>query len=57
MVLVADLAEFQIESGKESELHPFNNHFLLKSVVDLTAIPDLNLYEKVSFGQSFTLIV
>ncbi|KAL1807561.1 uncharacterized protein LOC108196822 [Daucus carota subsp. sativus] len=47
MVLVADIAEFQIESGKESELHPFNNHFLLKSVVDLTATPDLNLHEKV----------
>lgn len=47
MVLVADLAEFQIESGKESKLHPFSNHFLLKSIVDLTSTPDLNLHEKV----------
>ncbi|XP_074383189.1 uncharacterized protein LOC141724812 isoform X2 [Apium graveolens] len=47
MVLVADLAEFQIESGKESKLHPFSNHFLLKSIVDLTSTPDPNLHEKV----------
>lgn len=56
MVLVADLAEFQIESGKGSKLHPFSNHFLLKSIVDLTSMPDLNLHEKVSSGQSFTLV-
>ena len=47
MLLLADLAEYQLENVDRDEPPFFNNQDLLKSVVDLTASADLDLQEKV----------
>ena len=48
VLLVADLAECQLENGSNPEPHFFHNRFFLRSVVDLLASVDLDLQEKVS---------
>lgn len=48
MLLLADLAEYQLENVDGTELPIFSDRDLLKSVVDLiTASTDLGLQEKV----------
>lgn len=49
LYLVADLAESQLEFSDKAEPPFFSNHLFLKSVVDLLALYDLDLQEKV-FG-------
>ncbi|XP_050225426.1 hsp70 nucleotide exchange factor FES1 [Mercurialis annua] len=44
--LVADLAEYQLESVGRDELAFFSNQLFLKSVIDLTSLIDLDLQEK-----------
>ncbi|XP_027346107.1 hsp70 nucleotide exchange factor FES1 isoform X2 [Abrus precatorius] len=46
VLLLADLAEYQLENVDSDELPFFNDQDLLKSVVDLTASTDLDLQEK-----------
>ena len=48
VLLVADLAECQLENGSNPEPLFFHNRFFLRSVVDLLASVDLDLQEKVS---------
>lgn len=47
MLLLTDLADYQLENVDKDEPPFFNNQDLLKSVVDLTASTDLDLQEKV----------
>ncbi|WOL16192.1 hypothetical protein Cni_G24974 [Canna indica] len=44
--LVADLADYQIQHADNSILHYLSNRIVLKAVVDLILIPDLDLQEK-----------
>ncbi|XP_014517152.1 hsp70 nucleotide exchange factor FES1 [Vigna radiata var. radiata] len=46
VLLLADLAGFQLENADQDELPFFNDMNLLKSVVDLTASTDLDIQEK-----------
>ncbi|XP_061337756.1 hsp70 nucleotide exchange factor FES1 isoform X2 [Gastrolobium bilobum] len=46
MLLLAHLAEYQLENANRDEPSFFNDQDLLKSVVDLTASTDLDLQEK-----------
>ncbi|KAK9934192.1 hypothetical protein M0R45_021344 [Rubus argutus] len=46
VVLLGDLAEFQLESTDKDELPFFSDRILLKSVVDLISSVDLHLQEK-----------
>ncbi|TKY49995.1 Nucleotide exchange factor SIL1 [Spatholobus suberectus] len=46
VLLLADLAEYQLENVDRNEPPFFNDQDLLKSVVDLTASTDLDLQEK-----------
>ncbi|KAK7316568.1 hypothetical protein RJT34_00130 [Clitoria ternatea] len=46
ILLLADLAEYQLENRNRDEPPFFNDQDLLKSVVDLTASTDLDLQEK-----------
>ncbi|KAK7306615.1 hypothetical protein VNO77_44566 [Canavalia gladiata] len=46
VLLLADLAEYQLENVERDEPSFFNDQDLLKSVVDLTASTDLDLQEK-----------
>ena len=50
VVLVGDLAEFQLENSVFMDVYGsfLCNHIFLKSVVDLTSVPDLHLQEKVN---------
>nr|XP_027098044.1 uncharacterized protein LOC113717406 isoform X1 [Coffea arabica] len=50
VLLVADLAECQLENGSNPEPHFFHNHFFLRSVVDLLASVDLDLQEKALYA-------
>lgn len=45
--LVADLAEYQLEYGSKPELPFFSNCALVRPVIDLTTLDDLDLLEKV----------
>lgn len=47
MLLLTDLAEYQLENIDKEEPSFFNSQDLVKSVVDLTASTDLDLQEKV----------
>jgi nucleotide exchange factor SIL1 len=47
VLLLTDLAEYQLENIDKDEPPFFNDKDLLKSVVDLTASSDLDLQEKV----------
>lgn len=47
VLLLTDLADYQLENVNKDEPPFFNNQDLLKSVVDLTASTDLDLQEKV----------
>lgn len=47
MLLLTDLAEYQLENIDKEEPSVFNSQDLVKSVVDLTASTDLDLQEKV----------
>lgn len=47
MLLLTDLAEYQLENIDKEEPSFFNGQDLVKSVVDLTASTDLDLQEKV----------
>ena len=47
VLLLADLAEFQLANVDRAELPFFSDKDLIKSVVDLTASTDLDLQEKV----------
>ncbi|XP_010426791.1 PREDICTED: hsp70 nucleotide exchange factor FES1-like [Camelina sativa] len=44
--LVGDLAESQLQNTEKAELPIFNDRLFLKSVIDLTAVLDLDLQEK-----------
>ncbi|KAL6188340.1 hypothetical protein ACLB2K_039733 [Fragaria x ananassa] len=46
VVLLGDLAEFQLGNTEKDELPFFSNRIFLKSVVDLTSAVDLHLQEK-----------
>ncbi|KAK1259949.1 hypothetical protein QJS04_geneDACA021491 [Acorus gramineus] len=46
VLLVTDLADFQLENKDRTEPLIFGNHLFLKSVVELTASSDLDLQEK-----------
>ncbi|KAL9267132.1 Hsp70 nucleotide exchange factor FES1-like protein [Drosera capensis] len=46
VLLIGDLAEFQLENMDQAELPFFGNRVFLKSVVDLMASHDLDLQEK-----------
>ncbi|KVH88203.1 hypothetical protein Ccrd_024414 [Cynara cardunculus var. scolymus] len=48
--LVADLAEYQLEYRSKLELPFFSNCALLRPVIDLTTLDDLDLLEKVLFA-------
>ncbi|CDP19002.1 unnamed protein product [Coffea canephora] len=50
VLLVADLAECQLENGSNPEPHFFHNRFFLRSVVDLLASVDLDLQEKALYA-------
>lgn len=45
--LVGDLAECQVQNTEKTELPIFSDRLFLKSVVDLIAVLDLDLQEKV----------
>lgn len=49
--LVGDLAESQQQNTEKAELPIFNDRLFLKSVVDLIAVLDLDLQEKVELLQ------
>jgi nucleotide exchange factor SIL1 len=53
VLLLTDLAEYQLENIDKDEPLFFNDQDLLKSVVDLTASSDLDLQEKVIVDITF----
>jgi nucleotide exchange factor SIL1 len=53
VLLLTDLAEYQLENIDKDEPPFFNDQDLLKSVVDLTASSDLDLQEKVIVDITF----
>lgn len=57
MLLLADLAEYQLENVDRDEPPFFNDQDLLKSVVDLTASSDLDLQEKVIVTWNLILLL
>lgn len=56
VLLLDDLAKYQLENVDKDEPPFFNDHSLLKSVVDLTASTDLDLQEKVIVAMSSNVI-
>ena len=54
VLLVGDLAECQLENIDKAELPFFSDRDLLKAIVDLTLLDDLDLQEKVAHPNPFT---